>query len=163
MAKYLIFSNEGNLKKIAASDEEKDNIIFYSEVAVSCSDSEFDNVQKGRKTATYDNNSVSYTDKNSEIQVELDAVELARPENERASAIDVNGAIEFIKTNLNNYIEFVQNLLVKNNDTEATAYLNALKNIDQNSISLPSSNMTFEEWLLSQPGFPQKTILQLKI
>tara|TARA_R100001509_G_scaffold76511_1_gene42824 strand:+ start:150 stop:638 length:489 start_codon:yes stop_codon:yes gene_type:complete len=162
MAKHLIFNSDGYLVKIASDDAEKDNITNYSETAVSCSDTEFDDVQKRKKTAAYNNGSVSYSDLDEAMSIEVDDVELARPEGERLSSYQADN-VQFIKDNLNTYINAIENWLKSNTDTEWTSYLNSLKNIDQNSISAPTSKMTFEEWLLSQPSFPQKTLLHLKI
>jgi len=162
MAKYLIFNSDGYLKKIAETDNEKNQLLEYSYIVRSCTDQEFEDIKKNKKTAKIENDNVVYSNLSTNIQISLDADELARPEAERLSADQVStAAVEIIKLNINSYIEILEQYLNQNNDEYWSTYLTALKNIDQNTIVAPSSEVTFEEWLFSQPNFPQKSLLQL--
>jgi hypothetical protein len=162
MTKYLIFNSDGYLKKIAETDDEKNQLLQYSYIAQSCADQKFEDIKKNKITAKIENDNVVYSDLFCNIEISLNANELARPEEERQTAAQVTtAAIETIKSNINYYIEILEQYLNQNNDEYWSTYLTALKNIDQNTIVTPSSEGTFEEWLFSQPNFPQKSLLQL--
>jgi|TARA_R100000027_G_scaffold11844_1_gene8448 hypothetical protein len=163
MAKYLIFNSDGMLVYCADSDTEKDTMVGYSINPVVCTDDQFNDVQKRKKSCTFVDNNLIFNDLDNIIQVQLDDAELARPEEERGSLEDLQaGAIKIIKDHIDDYIKIVENYLRDHSSDYWSSYLESLKNIDQNSITVPSTSSTFEEWLLAQPSFPQKTILQLK-
>ena len=45
MTKYLIFNSDGYLKKIAETDDEKNQLLQYSYIAQSCADQKFEDIK----------------------------------------------------------------------------------------------------------------------
>jgi hypothetical protein len=135
MAKYFIFSNDTNqLCNIADSEENKNNFISNQTIyiAVEATESQYNDVRLGAKTAKLNNGVLSVVDFNTD-----------------SSEVILNTySIEKIKTNIKIFIqnEIIDLKCVGKHNPE---YVNALKQIDVDSLNyIP--NKTIPNWVLSQ-------------
>jgi hypothetical protein len=135
MSKYFIFTNDRKEVGYIADSEEKKNSFISNQtiyIVVEATESQYDDVRLGKKTAELNNNVLSV------IDFSPDCFE----------GISNTASLEQIKGNIKSYIQIeISNLHSKFiYDSE---YENALKAIDVDSLeSIP--NQTIPNWILSK-------------
>jgi len=151
MSKHAIFTEVGDLKYLAESDAEKNALSNRSWPAyptAEISDQLFDDVAHFQKKITLQDGSVvetatnySFADLNAEDQSSEIKIKIA----DQSDSIKL-----FISSNPNN-----EDLSIWQD------YLSKLEAIDVDTLILPVSNNSFQQWFNAQPGYPQKKFLQL--
>lgn len=135
MAKYFIFSNETNQLDYISDSEEKKNIFISGQTiytAKEVTESQYDDVKLGKKTAQLNNGEVSVVDFNTNS----------------FETISNTTSLEKIKERIKKFIQIeISNLHSK--DIHNSEYEMALKDINVDSLdSVP--NQTIPNWVLSK-------------
>jgi len=153
MAKYGFFINNSCIS-IAESEEEKNFLspLLIGSVVKTLTDEQFTNAKNYKSLLTLNNDAI---EENFHMFHYLNNSEL-----------DVEHEKSIIKHFIQkNALVKIKNWLSANRSADNFSYWNdyktKLESVDVDSISFPLSYETFQEWFNNQPGYPQKSPLQL--
>jgi len=151
MARHGIFNELGSLLYLAESDAEKNSLSNRSWPAYptsEISDQLFEDVAHLQKRITLEDGSVVETATNysfATLTAEEQSAEITQKVADQSESIEL-----FIASNPDN-----EELSIWQD------YLSKLEAIDVDTLDLPISNNSFQQWFNQQPGYPQKKFLQL--
>ena len=151
MARHAIFNELGNVLYLAESDAEKNNLsnkAWPAYPTAEISDQLFDDVAHLQKIITLQDGSVVETATNysfATLTAEEQSSEITKKVADQSDSIKL-----FISSNPDN-----EELPIWQD------YLSKLEAIDVDTLDLPISNNSFQQWFNQQPGYPQKKFLQL--
>jgi len=151
MTKWAIFTNQGQVYRLAADDATKDLFLPFGgpdAVAKEVTDSEWDSIAEQNKQITLVNGSIQVEIKDLVRPVDISAEEVLASEK-----ADFEGRLKDQKNKVEEY------LLANPGDSVWENYLSNLNSIDVSTVTFPVDS--FEKWFKSQSGFSTKSILEL--
>lgn len=154
MAKWAIFTGQGQIFRLASDDATKDSFLPFggeSAVAKQVTDSEWNSIAAQNKTVSLVNGSIQIQDKN--LDTPSRPVDLSAEEILAAEKVNFENQIKDQKIRIEEYLS------ANPNDTVWVNYLNNLNSIDVSTVTFPVDS--FQQWFNSQSGFSTKNILEL--
>jgi hypothetical protein len=154
MAKWAIFTSQGQIFRLASDDTTKDSFLPFggeSAVAKQVTDSEWNSIAAQNKIVSLVNGSIQIQDPS------LDTP--SRPVDLSAEEILTSEKVGFENQIKDQKIKIEEYLSANPNDTVWVNYLNNLNSIDVSTVTFPVDS--FQKWFNSQSGFSTKNILEL--